>query len=153
MMHESTWFTTDRILAGIAILIGVGGIWRAERLFSRLEKQLQELLKNLHMDILKQVNNSALAYSAFRRAAQGLDFAEDQLTPDAAFTLLLSNRLHQDIYPHLTSEQHAQLRQETRANIEIQADKMSELLIANGMAKMKAGWEYNPDFGKPKDEV
>jgi|SRR5579862_839889 len=145
----SAWFTLDRVLAALAILIGVGGVWRAERLFSRLEKQLETLLKNLHTDILKQINFSALSYAAFQRAVQGLDFAPDQLTPEAAFAVLLSNRLNLDIYPHLTDEQQAQFRQETRANIENQARKMSEALIANGMAKLKEGLEFNPEF-KPE---
>ncbi len=92
--------SSDRGLAIVAIVVGLGGVLRGDWLFHKLykrEKQRREVQ-------LREANTVVQSYAAFSRALQGVRLSEKQLTKNAAFALLSSFRLQQLLYPHYTPD-------------------------------------------------
>lgn len=139
-----TFLSSDRGLAYVAIVVGVGGVLRADWLFHKLyqrEKYIREA-------ILRETKTVLLSYAAFSRALQGVELDEAHLKKDGAFALLTSFRIQQLLFPDATPEQQAELRRTTREQIEKSARDYAEMIVNAGMGNLKEGLELNPELKK-----
>lgn len=144
-MHEMwTALMSDRGLAYVAIIVGVGGILRADWLFHKLYKRE----KYIREAILMESRTVFLSYAAFSRALQGVDLNEGNLNKDGAFALLTSFRIQQLLFPNATSEEQKELRRTTREQIEKSAREYAEMIVNADMGKLKDRVEFNPEFKK-----
>src|SRR5262245_1357771 len=90
-MTQEVFWNVDRILAAVAIVLGVaaivlgvGGIWRAEHLFKKLNDRAETMTE----DFLRNAITIVASYSSFSRALQGVELLPDALPKDGAFALL-----------------------------------------------------------------
>jgi hypothetical protein len=140
-----SFLTSDRGLAILAILVGVGGILRSEWLFEKLyrrEKHIREAL-------LREANTVLLSYASFARALQGIDLDPKEMAKDGAFAALTSYHFQQLLHGgSYTPQQLAELRKGTREQVEKQAQVYAEQFIAAGIGTLKSGMGFNPDLKK-----
>jgi hypothetical protein len=125
------------VLSVIAIVVGVGGIWRSEQLFRTLDNNLTRLIEDLKKNALQEATTVAGSYAAFTRALQFVELDAMELQKDAAFALLTQFRLQQLLHPEYTPAQHAELRKLDRANLGKAARGYVEMLLKSGMGKQK----------------
>ena len=139
----SVWTSasTDRWLAIIAIALGTVGILRAEWLFEKLYKK-EKYIKNA---VLTEGTTVAVSYASFSRALQAVELKPLELTKDGAFALLTGFRFQQLINEDFTPEQFAELREQTRKQVDKEARAYAKELIASGMASVKEGVEITPE--------
>ena len=130
-------------LSLVAIVIGIGGILRAESLFKKLDKELELLVLNLKSNMLKETETVFASYASFSRSLQGVDLNPHELPQDAAFALLTVFRIQQLLHTDYTPEQFAELRKQTRNNVEKTAKSYAQMLTKSGLATMKPGVEFN----------
>lgn len=138
------FFTSDRGLAYLAIIIGVGGILRADWLFHKL----YERGKDIRQAILNEAQTVLVSYAAFSRALQGVAINESDMTKDGAFALLASFRIQQLLFPDATVQQQSDARKGTREQVEKAAVEYAEMLVNAGLGKLKEGIEFNPKLRK-----
>ena len=81
-----SFFTFDRLLATVAIVVGVVGIWRAEHLFGKLNKRADKMRE----DFLGSATTTLVSYASFTKALQGIALSPTELSKDGAFALLTS---------------------------------------------------------------
>lgn len=137
--------TSDRGLAILAILVGLGGILRAEWLFEKLYKRE----KHIREALLREANTVLLSYASFSRALQGIDLDPKEMAKDGAFAALTSYYFQQLLHgSDYTPQQLAELRKVTREQVEKRAVVYAEQFIAAGMGTLKTGVEFNPEFKK-----
>jgi hypothetical protein len=140
-----SFLTSDRGLAILAIVVGVGGILRAEWLFEKLYKRE----KTIREALLREANTVLLSYASFSRALQGLDLDPAEMTKDGAFATLTSYHFQQLLHgSNFTPQQLGELRTLTREQVEKQARVYAEQFIAAGIGKLKEGVELNPELAK-----
>jgi len=139
-----SFFTFDRILATVAIVVGVVGIWRAEHLFKRLNNRADKMTE----DFLRSATTILVSYASFTRALQaGVELPATELAKDGAFALLTSFYFQQVLHAgKLRPEEFSDLRKSTRAQVETGARDYAEMLIKSGLGKLKEGVEFNPDL-------
>jgi hypothetical protein len=138
------FLTFDRILATVAIVLGVGGIWRAEHLF----KKLNERADGMTEEFLRQAITVVMSYASFTRALQGVELLPAELREDGAFALLTTFHLQKLLHSSkFRPEQLAELRALTRKQLEKSALEDAQLLIKSGLGKLKEGVEFNPELG------
>jgi hypothetical protein len=141
--NMSEFLTFDRVLGTLAILIGVGGIWRAEWLFEKLyerEKTIKEAL-------LREASTVLLSYASFSRSLQGIDLIPTEMSRDGAFAMLTSYHIQQLLHgKSYTPEQLGELRQLTREQVEKQAKGYAEQFVSAGIGTLKGGVSFNPDL-------
>jgi hypothetical protein len=129
----------------LAIVVGVGGILRAEWLFEKLYKREKDIREAL----LREANTVLLSYASFSRALQGLELDPMEMTKDGAFAALTSYHFQQLLHgSSYTPQQLVELRKLTREQIEKQARVYAEQFIAAGIGKLKDGVVLNPEFEK-----
>lgn len=132
-----SFVTSDRGLAIFAIVVGVGGILRAEWLFEKLYKRE----KHIREALLREANTVLLSYASFSRALQGLDLDPAEMRKDGAFAALTSYHFQQLLHGStFTPQQLAELRQLTREQIEKQAVVFAEQFIAAGIGNSRTVW-------------
>jgi len=137
------FLTFDRVLASVAILIGVWGILRAEHLFERLNKRAATMTE----EFLRSAATIAVSYASFARALLGVELFSEELPKDGAFALLTSFYFQQVLHSgKFTPEQLGELRKQTRRQVELGARDYAEMLVKSGLGKMKDGVEFNPDL-------
>ncbi|SRR6266404_3327908 len=144
LASAEAFLTFDRILATVAILLGVAGIWRAERLFKRLNERANGMTE----EFLRQAITVVMSYASFTRALQGVELFPAELREDGAFALLTTFHLQKLLHrSKFTPEQLAELRALTREQLEKSAREDAQLLIRSGLGKLKDGVELNPELG------
>src|SRR5215475_12084383 len=79
-----SFFTFDRVLATVAIVVGVVGIWRAEYLFKRLNERADKMAD----DVVRTAMTIAVSYASFARSLLGVELDPQELPKDGAFALL-----------------------------------------------------------------
>lgn len=137
------FFTFDRVLASVAILVGVVGIWRGEYLFERLNKRADKMTE----EFLRSATTVTVSYASFARALLGVELFSEELPKDGAFALLTSFYFQQMLHSSkFTPEQLSELRKQTRKQVEVGARDYAEMLVKSGLGKMKDGVEFNPDL-------
>jgi len=138
-----SFFTFDRILATVAIVVGVVGIWRAEHLFKRLNKRADKMTENFLLSAIRIV----VSYASFTKALQAVELPPTELPKDGAFALLTSFYFQQVLHSEkFKPEELNDLRKSTRHQVEIGARDYAEMLIKSGLGKLKDGVEFNPDL-------
>jgi hypothetical protein len=138
-----SFFTFDRVLATVAIVIGVAGIWRAEFLFERLNKRAD----NMTDEFLRSAITIAISYATFSRSLLGVELFSEELPKDGAFALLTTFYFQQVLHRgKMTSDEFNDLRKLTREQVEKGARGYAEMLVNAGLGKMKKGVEFNPDL-------
>jgi hypothetical protein len=136
--------TFDRVLGTVAILVGVGGILRAEWLFEKLYKRE----KTIRESILREANTVLLSYASFSRALQAIDLEPTEMSRDGAFAMLTSYHFQQLLHREsFTPEQLNELRTMTRDQVEKQARTYAEQFVTAGLGKLKDGMSFNDDLG------
>ena len=70
-----SFFTFDRILATVAIIVGVAGIWRAEHLFKRLNERADKMTE----EFLRSATTIVVSYASFTKALQAIELAPTEL--------------------------------------------------------------------------
>jgi len=141
-VHIWSFVSSDRGLAIIAILVGVGGILRAEWLFERLYKK-EKLIRDA---LLQQANTVLQSYAAFSRALQAVELDPLELRPDGAFALLTSFHFQQLLHKGtFTKEQLHELQRLTRKNIDTSARGYVEMLTSSGLGKIREGVKLEPE--------
>lgn len=129
------------LLAFIAILLGVVGIWRSEHLFTKLDKKLEHLIGSMRKNVLGEMLTVTTSYAAFTRALQAVELDPMELPKDGAFALLTTFHFMKLLHPNLTSEEFAELRKRTRGSVDTTARGYVDLLTTSGMGKPKQGIE------------
>jgi len=124
----------DRILALVAIVISTIAIL-----------DVRSLLKELRRAVLKELLTHTASFAAFFRAAQFVDFYENQPDKETAIAMLMSFRLQQLLAPDATHWEQAELRKKTRETMEETSKEYAKLLISLQIAKLKDGWKLADD--------
>jgi hypothetical protein len=124
-------------LSAIAIVLGVVGIWRAEVLFTKLDRNLENLIKNMKDRMLDEAITVTSSYAGFIRAMQKVELHPNELPKDAAFALFTTFHLQTLRYPGAKPEQMAQLRKDSRANVDTYAQGYVDMLLQSGLASTK----------------
>jgi hypothetical protein len=140
----------EPLLSIIAILLGVAGIWRSERLFKKLDNNLNHLMEDMKDNTLRQAITVTVSYAAFTRALQAVELDPMELPKDGAFALLTAFQLQKLLNTDFTPEQLAELRTLTRESVDKNACRNVDQLIKSGMGKLKDGVELNDLSGAPK---
>ena len=140
--HVWLFVTSDRGLAIIAILVGVGGILRAEWLFEKL----YEREKHVRDALLREANTVLQSYAAYSRALQAVELDPLELPPDGAFALLTSFHFQQLLHKGtFTPEEMNQLQKLSRKTVDKTARGYVDMLTASGLGKMREGVELEPE--------
>jgi hypothetical protein len=92
------------VLSIVAIVVGVGGILRAEHLFKELDRTLKHLLRDMRKDALREAVTVTASYAAFTRALQVVELDPMELPKDGAFALLTGFRFQQILNPEFTPD-------------------------------------------------
>jgi hypothetical protein len=132
---------SDRFWAIFAIVLGLAGIARSDYLFHKLYKRAERARR----DVLKEMETVLLSYAAFSRAMQFLDLAPQELSQDGAFALLTSFYVQQQLHHGSAFAELAQIRKNTRNQMEKSAREYGEMLIKSGLATLKAGCDFNKE--------
>jgi hypothetical protein len=135
----------DRILALIAIVIASIAMLDVRRLFEELEARDRHTEERIHNAVLKELLTHAASFAAFYRAAQFITFFPEQPDKDTAIALLTTFRTQQLLAPDAKPEELAQLRQETREQIEKESAAWAQLIIDSGIGELKDGWKINKE--------
>jgi superfamily I DNA/RNA helicase len=135
----------DRVLALIAIVVATIAIIDVRRLFQELEERDRNTENKVRQAVLKELLTHCASIATFFRAAQFIDFYENQPDRETAVAMLMAFRLQQLIAPDAKPEELAELRQKTRDKMENSSREYAQLIIKNGLGKFKPGW----DFGEP----
>ncbi len=130
-------------LSSIAILLGLVGIWRAEHLFAKLDKNLELLIDGLKRNMLGEMLTVTSSYAAFTRALQVVKLDPMELPKDGAFALLTTFQFMKLLHPNLTPEEFAALRKQTREGVDETAREYVDELTKSGVGKIKEGIELN----------
>jgi len=128
---------SDRGFSVIAILLGVVGIWRADHLFTKLDKSLKHLIENMKKNTLREATTVTTSYAAFARALQAVELDPMELPKDGAFALLTTFRFQQLLNPDFTPTELSELQKLTRDNVDRKALEYVDLLIRSGLGKPK----------------
>lgn len=128
-------------LSTVAIILGVFGIWRAEHLFKKLDRNLQHLVHSMKNNILAEMLTVTNSYVAFTRALQVVELDPLELPKDAAFALLTRFHLNQLLHPNLAPQESAAFRKSARESVDTTARDYVRLLIDSGIGKRKEGVE------------
>ena len=142
---ENIWssLTFDRVLATVAIVLGVIGIWRAEHLF----RELNERADKMTDEFLNKAITIVVSYASFTKALWAVELSPVELREDGAFALMTSFYFQQLLHTtKFTPEQLAELRKHTRNQVETGARDYAEMLIKSGLGRLKDGVEFNPDL-------
>ena len=129
------------LLAFIAILLGVVGIWRSEHLFTKLDKKLEHLIDGMRKNMLGEMLTVTTSYSAFTLALQAVELDPMELPKDGAFALLTTFQLTKLLHPILTPEEFATSRKHIRESVDKAAREYVDVLTKSGMGKLKEGIE------------
>ena len=133
----------DRILAFIAVVIAAVAMIDVRRLFKELETRDVNTEERARQAILSELLKFTGSFATFSRAAQYIDFYEDQPDKQTAIALLLSFRLQQLLTPNAKDRELAEQRQKTRNTIEEGSREWAELIISCGIGKLKHGWDIS----------
>lgn len=128
------------VLSVIAIVVGVGGILRAEHLFKRLDANLTDLISNFKRDALRETTSVTASFAAFAHALQFVELKKLELQKDAAFALFTQFHLQRLLHPDMSDEDFARLRKTDRDNVDKGARDYIEMLVKSGMATVKPGF-------------
>ena len=135
----------DRALAAVAIVLGVIGFWRSEQPFSELNKRADTMTE----EFLRMVMTITVSYASFTKALTGVELDSIELPENGAFALLTSFYLKQQLHAErFTQEKLAELRNDTRHQVEIGAREYAEMLIKSGLGRLRDGVEFNPKLKK-----
>jgi hypothetical protein len=144
LASAETFLTFDRILATVAIVLGVSGIWRAEHLFKKVNGRADGMTE----EFLRQAITVVMSYASFTRALQGVELLPAELREDGAFALLTTFHLQKLLHgSKFTADQLAELRALTRKQLEKSAREDAQLLMRSGLGRLKEGVELNPELG------
>ena len=137
----ATWklIFSERGFSIIAILLGVAGIWRAEYLFTKLDRNLNQLIRDIKKNTLQQAITVTVSYAAFSRALQAVELNPLELNKDGAFALLTAFHLQKLLHTDMTPEQLSELRKVTRKEVDKAARRDVNQLVDSGMGKMRDG--------------
>jgi len=138
----------DRILAFVAIVIAAIAIIDVRRLFKELETRDKDTEGRIHKAVLKEFLTHAASFAAFFRAAQFIAFFPEQPDRETAIAILTTFHTQKLIASDAKPEDLAKLRQETREQIEREAEVWAKLMIDSGIGELKEGWEFNKEFKK-----
>ena len=109
-MHVA--FMIGWVSAIAAIVLGLAGIARSDYLFHKLYQRA----RRARLDVFRQCETIFVSYAAFTRALQFMELDPKELSKDAAFALLTSYYVQQQLYPG--SPELTKLRKTTRNQIE-----------------------------------
>ncbi|MGC1838177.1 MAG: hypothetical protein WA674_07530 [Candidatus Acidiferrales bacterium] len=144
---RTTWYWIvihlDRIFAFVAIVISAIAIIDVRRLFKELEERDRNTENKVRQAVLKELVTQTASFATFSRAAQFIDFDEDQPDKQTAVAMLTTFRLQQLLAPNAKKEELDQLRRTTRNKIEEEARSWAELIISIGMGKLKGGCNFS----------
>jgi hypothetical protein len=126
-------------LSAIAIVLGAVGIWRAEQLFQRLDKNLENLIGDMKNRALDEAVTVSASYAAFGRALQAVKLDPHEMPADSAFALLTAFRFQTLRYPNAKPEVLAKLRKDTRESTEKAAHGYVEMLVQSKLGKLRDG--------------
>jgi hypothetical protein len=146
--HLATvWRTafSDRGLATIAIVVGVAGIWRAESLFQRLDKNLNHLIEDMKNNTLQKVVTVTASYAAFTRALQIVELDPRELTKDGAFALLTVFHFQRILNPALTAEEFSEVCKLDRRKVDEEGLVIADKLVKSGLGKYRESETKPPD--------
>ena len=135
----------DRVLALIAIVIAAIAMIDVRRLFHELEERDRNTEQKVRLAVLKELLTHCASIATFFRAAQFIDFYEDQPDRETAIAMLMSFRVQQLIAPDAKPEELADLRKKTRDQMENSAREYAQMIVKNGLGKLKERW----DLGEP----
>jgi hypothetical protein len=124
-------------LAFFAILLGAVGIWRSERLFTKLDKNLEHLIDSMKKNMLGEMLTVTTSYAAFTRALQSVELDPMELPKDGAFALLTAFHFTKLLHTNLTPEEFAACRKLTRESVDKTAREYVDLLTKSGIGKPK----------------
>ena len=143
LVNPETFLTFDRILATVAIVLGVFGIWRAEHLFKKLNNRADAMTE----EFFRKAITIVVSYASFTKALRGVELSPSELREDGAFALMTSFYFQQLLHTNkLTPAELGELRKHTRSQVETGARDYAEMLIKSGLGKLKDGVEFNPDL-------
>ena len=131
----------DRILATAAILIAAYAILDVRKLFKELERRD----KNTETRVRQEMLTHFASRATFAFAAQFINFDEGQMGSEASIALLQAFHMQQLLAPKATSKELAELRRQTREQVNREAVEYARLIVSSGLGKMKEGWDIPPN--------
>jgi hypothetical protein len=130
----------DRILAAVAVVISCVAMYDVRHLFRELKRRDEATEERVRRTILQEMQNHTSSIAAFFRACQYIDFNPLEMNRESAFLLLMTFRVQQLLSPTAPKASLAQLRAETRKQIEVTAQEYATLIINSGIGRMKEGY-------------
>jgi hypothetical protein len=104
----------DRFLALVAVVISMVAIVDVHQLFKALEKRDKNTEQKVRHAIVMELLTHTASLAAYSRAAQFIEFYEDQPDRTTAIAILMSFRLEQILAPDATKEGLAHLLKSAR---------------------------------------
>jgi hypothetical protein len=140
-MCTALWWVAnhlDRVLAFAAVIISTVAMVDVRHLFKALEKRDKNTEDRARHAVVTELLTHTASLAAYSRAAQFIEFYEDQPDRATAIAMLMSFRLEQLLSPDATKEGLAYLLKTARDKIEKTAGEYGADIVASGIGKWNA---------------